>query len=43
MSRALLILALAIQMENEALSQLREDLLKQACTRPQSCIVHGKR
>jgi hypothetical protein len=40
---ALLILALAIQMDNDERPQLREDLLKQACTCPKSCVVHGKK
>lgn len=40
--KALLILALAIQMDNEELPQLRDDLLKQACTCPKPCIVHRR-
>lgn len=40
--KALLILALAIQMDNEELPQLRDDLIKQACTCPKSCVVHRK-
>ncbi len=41
--KALLILALAIQMDNDERPQLRDELLKNACTCPQPCVVHRKR